>query len=289
MILVTGAAGKTGRAVIQALLNFGEPVRGLVRHDSQAEELRAVGVHQTVVGDMRNPSDLSQAFSGARAAYHICSNMNPDEIQIGRNAIEAARNVGLQHFVYHSVLHPQVQSMAHHWNKLQVETLLFESGLTYTIMQPAAYMQNVLGYWSKMLAEGVYAVPYSNKARFSLVDLEDAALAVARVIHESGQHDYATYELCSTQILSNADIARLVGTAIGREVNALALDRAEWERNARTQGMSDFAVNTLLNMFEYYDHFGFIGNGNVLSWLLRRAPTRFEEFINRSLHPTTFN
>lgn len=286
MILVTGAAGKTGRVVIQALLNFGEPVRGLVRSDSQAEELKAVGVHQTIVGDMRNPSDLSQAFSGVRAAYHICSNMNPDEIQIGRNAIEAARNAGLQHFVYHSVLHPQVQSMPHHWNKLQVEALLFESGLTYSIMQPAAYMQNVLGYWSKMLAEGVYAVPYSNKARFSMVDLEDVALAVARVIHESGQHDYAIYELCGTQILSNADIARQVGTAISREVNALTLDRAEWERNARSQGISDFAVNTLLNMFEYYDLYGFIGNGNVLSWLLRRAPTRFEEFINRSLHPT---
>lgn len=286
MILVTGAAGKTGRAVIQALLPLGEPVRALVRYDSQADELRGSGVNQAVVGDMRNPSDLSQAYSGVRAAYHICSNMNPDEIQIGQNAIEAAKNTGLQHFVYHSVLHPQVQSMPHHWNKLQVEAMLFESGLTYTIMQPAPYMQNVLGYWSKMVAEGVYAVPYSTNTRFSLVDLEDVALAVARVIHESGQHDYAIYELSSSQILSNADIACLVGTVIGREVNALALDRAEWERGARSQGMSDFAVETLLNMFEYYDHFGFIGNGNVLSWLLRRTPTRFEKFLNRSVHPT---
>ncbi|MHB1119318.1 MAG: SDR family oxidoreductase [Bellilinea sp.] len=289
MILVTGAAGKTGRAVIKALLPYGEPVRALVRHTSQAEELRRGGVHQAIAGDMRNPSDLNRAYSGVRAAYHICSNMNPDEIQIGQNAIEAAKNAGLQHFVYHSVLHPQVQSMPHHWNKLQVEALLFESGLTYTIMQPAAYMQNVLGYWSKIQAEGVYAVPYSNEARFSLVDLEDVALAVARVIHESGQHDYAIYELCGTQVLSNADIARLVGTVIGRFVNAVALDQAEWEKNARSQGMSDFAVTTLMNMFEYYDHFGFIGNGNVLSWLLRRTPTRFEEFLSRSLNPTPSN
>ena len=130
---------------------------------------------------------------------------------------------------------------------------------------------------------------YSSDAAWTAPEDADVALAVARVIHESGQHDYAIYELCGTQVLSNADIARLVGTVIGRIVNAVALDQAEWEKNARSQGMSDFAVTTLMNMFEYYDHFGFIGNGNVLSWLLRRTPTRFEEFLSRSLNPTPSN
>lgn len=286
MILITGAAGKTGRALIKTLLPFGEPLRALVRSDAQAEELHALGVRQSLVGDLRNPDDMLRAFTGARAVYHICSNMNPDEIQIGKNAIEAARKTGLKHFVYHSVLHPQVQVMPHHWNKLQVEAVLFESGLPFTILQPAAYMQNVLGYWSKMLAEGVYAVPYSSSALFTMVDLEDMAQAAATILHESGKHDFAIYELSGSQRLSNSEIARLVGEATGREIHAVELDRVEWERKARSDGMSDFAVKTLQNMFEYYDQFGFIGNGNVLSWLLGRSPTRFEEFLERSLHPT---
>lgn len=286
MILITGAAGKTGRALIQALLPFGEPLRVLVRTNAQAEELRALGIHQSLVGDLRNPDDMLRAFTEARAVYHICSNMNPDEIQIGKNAISAARETGLKHFVYHSVLHPQVQAMPHHWNKLQVEAMLFESGLPFTILQPAAYMQNVLGYWSKMLSEGVYAVPYSSSALFTMVDLEDMAQAAARILHESGKHDFAIYEISGSQRLSNNEIARLVGEATRREVHAVELDRVEWERKVRSDGMSDFAVTTLLNMFEYYDQFGFIGNGNVLSWLLGRAPTRFEEFLDRSLHPT---
>lgn len=289
MILVTGAAGKTGRAVIQALQPAGEPVRAFVRHDSQGDDLRLLGAKDVIVGDLRNPDDLLRAFTGVRAVYHICSNMNPDEVSIGRNTIEAAQKTGLQQFVYHSVLHPQVQAMTHHWYKLQVEALLFESGLAYTIMQPAAYMQNVRGYWTRMTDEGIYAVPYSNQSRFSLVDLADVAEAAARVLREPGKHDFAIYELCGWQILSNSDIARLVGDLIGREVSAVALDRADWEIKVRAEGMNEFSIKTLLNMFEYYDRHGFVGNGNVLTWLLGRLSTCFEEFLIRSMHHNSSN
>ncbi|HBA91524.1 MAG TPA: nucleoside-diphosphate sugar epimerase, partial [Anaerolineaceae bacterium] len=161
MILITGAAGKTGLAILKAVLSAGEPVRTLARRDFQAAELRELGAQEVVVGDMEEPDLLQRVFDGVRAAYHICPNMNPNEVRIGQNAIVAAHKAGLEHFVYHSVLHPQVQEMAHHWNKLLVEALLFKSRLNYTILQPASYMQNISGYWSKMLTAGEYAVPYS--------------------------------------------------------------------------------------------------------------------------------
>lgn len=283
MILVTGAAGKTGQTVIRAALPAGEPLRAMVRREAQAEAIRSLGVQDVTAGDMRSPDDMLRAFDGVRAVYHICSNMNPDEVVVGKNAIEAARKTGVEHFVFHSVLHPQVKAMPHHWNKLEVEALLFESRLPFTILQPAAYMQNMLGYWSKMAEEGVYAVPYSTRAMFSLVDLTDVAEAAARVLREPGKHDFAVYELCGHQMLSNADVARLVGDAIGREVTAVALDRKAWETTARSEGMSEYSVRTLLQMFEYYDAFGFVGNGNVLKWLLERPSTCFEEFLLRFL------
>lgn len=283
MILVTGAAGKTGQAIIRALQPVEEPVRAFVRDEAQREAMLSIGAAQVVAGDLRSFSDLLQAFDGVRAVYHICSNMNPDEVSIGKNAIQAARKTGLEHFVYHSVLHPQVQAMPHHWNKLQVEVSLFESGLAYTILQPAAYMQNVLGYWPQIMHDGIYAVPYSARSLFSLVDLTDVAEAAARVIQQSGRHKFAIYELCGQQILSNQDIARLLGEKIGQEVTAVALDRNEWEAGVRSHGMSEFSVKTLLNMFEYYDRYGFVGNGNVLAGLLGRSPTSFDEFLSRSM------
>ncbi|MFN8458488.1 MAG: NmrA family NAD(P)-binding protein [Anaerolineae bacterium] len=68
----------------------------------------------------------------------------PDEVAIGRAAIAVAKAAGGPRSVYHSVLHPHTEKMPHHWHKLRVEELLFESGLEWTILQPAAYMQNVL-------------------------------------------------------------------------------------------------------------------------------------------------
>ena len=76
--------------------------------------------------------------------------------------------------------------MTHHWNKLRVEETLFESGLSYTILQPASYMQNVLGGWQAIVEHGVYAAPYSVETRMSMVDLEDIAEATAVVLTEPG-------------------------------------------------------------------------------------------------------
>ncbi|HAL15345.1 MAG TPA: nucleoside-diphosphate sugar epimerase [Anaerolineaceae bacterium] len=286
MILITGAAGKTGLAILKAVLSAGEPVRTLARRDFQAAELRELGAQEVVVGDMEEPDLLQRVFDGVRAAYHICPNMNPNEVRIGQNAIVAAHKAGLEHFVYHSVLHPQVQEMAHHWNKLLVEALLFKSRLNYTILQPASYMQNISGYWSKMLTAGEYAVPYSIDARFSMVDLEDVAQAAARVIREGERHYRAIYELCGSQLLSSADIAELAGEAIHRQVQAVTLERDAWERSARENGMSDYARITLLKMFEYYNGYGFAGNATILGNLLGHTPTRFEEYLKRTTHLT---
>lgn len=283
MILVTGAAGKTGEAVIRALAKGGEPVRAFVHRDSQVDPLISIGANQGLVGNFQNPDDLDRAFQGIRSIYHICPNMNVEEVLIGRSVIRAAKKNGLEHFVYHSVLHPQVQVMAHHWNKLQVEALLFESGLDYTILQPASYMQNVLGYWEKMVTEGVYAVPYSTDAQFSMIDLDDLGQAAARVLHEGKPHYRAIYECSGAQVLTNNGIAECVGAVIGRQVKAVALDRGEWARGMRSKGAPESTIATLLGMFEYYDQFGFIGNGNVLTWLLGRMPARFEEFLVRSI------
>ena len=162
MILITGAAGKTGRAVIRALAVKEQIVRGLVYRKEQVTPLKQLGVQNIVVGDMRVQAVADKAFKRVRAVYHIAPNMHPEEVSIGQVAIMAGRSASVEHFVYHSVLHPQTEVMPHHLQKLRVEEDLFESGLSYTILQPAAYMQNVQAYWDHILERGFYPVPFSN-------------------------------------------------------------------------------------------------------------------------------
>jgi uncharacterized protein YbjT (DUF2867 family) len=288
MILVTGAAGKTGRAIIRALSARGATLRALVHRPEQTQAVEKLGAHEVLVGDMRAPTTMARAAQGVQRVYHICPNVSPDEVTIGQVAIEAARSAGVEHFVFHSVLHPQTEAMPHHWRKLRVEEQLFKtsassvepSGLPYTILQPAAYMQNVLAYWDQILEQGVYPVPYAVQTRLGLVDLEDVAEAAAIVLTEPG-HAGATYELAGAEAMSQTELAALLGHKLGRPVHAQAVSREVWEQGARAAGLGDYQVRTLLKMFRYYECYGFWGNPRVLGWLLGRPPGTFADLLER--------
>jgi uncharacterized protein YbjT (DUF2867 family) len=249
------------------------------------EQLREVGAHEVVVGDMRSQAILVQAVQGVRAVYHICPNMSPDEVTIGGLVVVAARSAGVSHFVYHSVLHPQTEAMPHHWAKLRVEEHLIESGLPYTILQPAAYMQNVLTGWVSIVKDGLYRVPYPVETRLGMVDLEDVAAAAAMVLTEAG-HQGATYELASSEVLAQTEVAAILSHGLGHPVRAEVVPLDVWEEGARGTGLGDYQVRTLIAMFRYYASHGFWGNPNVLGWLLGRPPTTFEAFVERTVQVT---
>jgi len=281
MILVTGAVGKTGRAILRALSAKGHAVRALVHRPAQMQAVKELGAQEALTGDMRLPAAWERATRGAVAIYHICPNMDPAEVDIGQAAIAAARAAGVERFVYHSVLHPQTEAMPHHWLKLRVEERLLESGLAYTVLQPAAYMQNVLAHWDQIVGQGVYPVPYAIETRVGLVDLQDVAAAAATVLTEPG-HAGATYELAGTEVLSQIEVAQILERHLRRPVRAETVSLADWERGARSAGLDNYQVETLIKMFRYYECHGFWGNAHVLEWLLRRPATSFSAFIART-------
>jgi NAD(P)H dehydrogenase (quinone) len=277
MILITGAAGKTGMAIIAALAARGTAVRALVHHADRSYAVAAQGACEVAVGGFEDAAALAAAARGAGAVYHICPNVSPHEITYARGVIAAAKAAGVPRFVYHSVLHPQIAAMPHHWAKLRVEELLLASSLGVTILQPTAYMQNMLAGWRSIVEDGVYRVPYPVGTRISLVDLRDVAEAAAGVLTEDG-HVGATYELVGTPALSQSDVARALSHGIRRPVHAVAETVEAWENQARHAGMGDYQRETLAAMFRSYAADGLIGNANVLTWLLGRSPTTLAQF-----------
>lgn len=282
MILITGAAGKTGRAVIQALSGRGGTLRALVHHPGQIQTVEASGAHEVLVGDLLSRSALDEALQGARAVYHIPPNVYPDEVIIGKNMIAAARFAGIEHFVFHSVLQPQIEAMPHHWKKLRVEEALLRSGLPFTILQPTAYMQNILAQWDNIIQKGSYSIPYPGETRLSLVDLEDVAQAAATILTEPG-HTGATYELVGEHAISQTEVAAILSQKMNRPIQVTVTPLKDWEERARASGLGDYQVDALVRMFQYYADYGFEGNPRVLSWLLGRPPRSFEAFVARTL------
>lgn len=283
MILVTGAAGKTGRSIIRALKERRQTVRALLHRAEQAPGLQALGVEEVQVGDLRDQNCLTLAMQGVSAVYHIAPNVHPEEVEIGKAVIRAARSSEIEHFVFHSVLHPQVEAMPHHWLKLKVEEALFESGLPFTILQPAVYMQNMLTQWDQIVGQGVYSAPYAAESRLSLVDLEDVGKSAAIVLTEPG-HQGATYELVGTPAMTQLEITLVLSEKLGRAVAFKKIELEDWERTARAAGLGDHQVSALLKMFTYYEQFGLIGNRNSLHCLLGNQPNSFEDFIQRTIN-----
>jgi uncharacterized protein YbjT (DUF2867 family) len=280
MILVTGAGGKTGKAVVKALLARGAPVRGFVRSPAHEHVLKAIGASEVVVGAMDDADALSQAVRGADAIYHICPNVNPNEIAFAKVLVAAGTGSGVSRLVYHSVLHPQIEEMPHHWNKLRVEEMLFSSGLDITILQPAPYLQNSLAQWDAIKRDGVYRVPYPVETRLSLVDLNDVAEAAAVALTNTG-HSNATYELVGTPPLSQLELAEAFGRALKTRIRAEAETIESWNHRARSAGMDDYQRETLIRMFRAYARDGLKGNSNMLGFLLGRPPTSLAAFAAR--------
>jgi uncharacterized protein YbjT (DUF2867 family) len=98
MILVTGAAGKTGMAVVKALGARGARVRALVHRAENAAAVEALGAAEVTVGSFEDAAALTRAATGARAIYHICPNVSRDEMAFVRNVVAAAHARGVARF-----------------------------------------------------------------------------------------------------------------------------------------------------------------------------------------------
>lgn len=278
--LLTAANGKTGRAVLKALVHAGADVMVFLRNEGQWPALKELGAASYALGDMEDASTIDAALASCDKIIHIGPPMHPNEVEMTGRFISAATAHGVEQFIYYSVMHPLRRAVRHHRLKLDAEEALIESGLPYTIVQPIRYMQHLAMIWKKVLNTGVHSMPFNVDLKFNVADLRDIAEATAIVATQTG-HLYATYELAGPQALSQRDMAAVISRVLGRVIRAEALSLEQVEKNARAAGASDDRVEQMLTMNGHYDEFGFRGNPNVLRWILGREPNIFENYVKR--------
>lgn len=280
LVLVTGAGGKTGSAVIEAVGARGAAVRALVRDPDRHSDLLDLAPDVEVVrGDQRDVDDLVAALEDVSAVYGIAPNVSPHERAMALALVTACREAGVTRLVFHSVVHPQLRAMAHHADKATAEELVVESRLDWTILQPNAYLQNIAGYLDD-LRDGTYRVPYATDRRLALVDLRDLAEVAARCL-VGGLGPHATFELSGPEELGAGDVAEVAGAVLGREVVAERLAPDDWA--AANAALDPETHRRLLAMFRHYDEHGSPGDATVLEALLGRPPRRLRAYLDEVL------
>lgn len=280
-VLVTGAGGKTGRAVLAALAAEDVPARALVRDAERHADLADLGDVEVVVGDQRQVDDLVAALNGCAAVHHLAPNVHPDEVAMGQAVIAACQRAGVTRLSLHSVMDPHDPAMPHHLDKGQVELLVTASPLAWTIVRPNAYLQNLDGYLDDLRA-GVYRVPYATDRGIALVDLAEVAEVVAGAL--SGRLPGAigaVWELAGPAPVTAEDVAEVASRLLGRQAVAERQDPADWA--AANRDLPPVARERLAAMFRTYDERGFPGDPTTLRQLLGRAPRDLEAYLAEAL------
>lgn len=274
-VLMIGATGRFAGHVVPELTKRGIWVRALVRTRQGEKIARDRGADETVIGDLEDPRGLISAAVGADGVFYIGPAFHYREASLGITMVEAAKAAGVRKFVFSGVI--QRFPASNHAAKRPVEEALYESGMTFTVLQPASFMQNIQQDWRRILETGVYALPYSPRARVCYVDYRDVAEAAA-LAFIGDRLDNGTFELCAQGMYNRIQVAGMISEALGRRIDAGRIDFDAWADfaqipdGARRRGMQ--------RLYADYDQHGFAGgNGLVLRSILGREPRSLSQFF----------
>ena len=284
MILINAANGQQGQFLIPKLVAAGHSVRACVRSERSAEHLRAAGVAEVVVGELHRPQTAAQALDGVETVYHVCPGIHPCEREIGMAWIDAAKAAGVRHFVFSSVLHPVITDLVQHEIKRDIEEYLISSGLEYTILQPTIYMAP--RRFRPAAENGLLRVGWSLDRVQSLVDLGDVTDVAFAVLTDSARHAAATYELAGAERLTARDMAAIMQSVLGKPMRVEQVDAEAYLKGlfgARDMTELPHEANVGRSLSARYSSHDFLGNPNVLRWLLGREPTTFAQFVSSCL------
>lgn len=284
-VLAVGATGKFAGLVVPELKKRGVTVRALVRDQHHEAAARERGADEIVRGDLESPASLRVAVKEMDGVFHIGPAFAPRESEMGMAMVEAARAAGVRRFVFSGVLHPSIQTLSNHTAKLPVESALYHSGMNYTVLQPAIFMQNLESGWNEILRHHMFALPYSSQKKACYVDYRDVAEAAA-VAFTSDRLDYGTFELCAPGMLNRVEVARLMSQALGFTVEAGDVPFEEWANLAKIPAGP--LRDGLKRMYADYDQYGFPGgNALALRTILEREPRTLQQFLRERVQSKT--
>lgn len=286
MILISGANGTAGRAVIKHLVAWGIPLRALVSNAESARSIEALG-GEPIIGDMRDSDVQRRALSGISTFYHIAPGLMAKELEVGRQFIAHAKTAGIERFVLHGVSYPYAPTVNFHWTKMKLEAELLKTGLAYTIIRPTQFMQNITWSLPQILESGEFALPYGPDKRMGFVHIDDLGKAAARVLSEPG-HVGATYELCSTaRPINRHEMAAVLSNAFGVEIRAVTCSFDDLAGSHFFSSLTAGQRQQLANMYDHIDQFGTAYfNNDVLEMLTGETSTSYHAFAHELANTT---
>ncbi|KTF68262.1 SDR family oxidoreductase [Sphingomonas sp. HT-1] len=285
MILVTGATGKLGRQILAELRSRMDPTKLAisVRDPGRAADLEASGI-LVRRGDYADPVSLTDAFEGAHQILLLSSNARAsggDAVAQHRNAIEAARAVGVRRIVYTSHMGAcETSAFSPMHDHAATEALLVESGIAWTALRNGFYAATVTMLMGGAADSGVLEAPEDGPVAWT--DHADLAAAAAAVLCNEGSFDGPTPPLTGEQALDLAGIATLLSGQAGRTIERRMVSDEEQEAWLCARGVPAGAVAMMLGLYHAARNGEFSRTDPLLSQLIGRRPIPLAEVLARN-------
>jgi NAD(P)H dehydrogenase (quinone) len=250
-LLVTGASGNLGKAVVAELRRLGaKKVIAATRTPGKHQELAALGVEEREA-DFDRPETLAAAFRGVERLLLVSTDSlhAPDlRIKQHRAAIEAAVGAGVEHVVYTSLpnAHPTVGPSIpddHFWT----EVALFGSGLHWTVLRNNLYAEVILRFAQFALKTGKLVSATRSQGR-SYVAREDCArTAAAALLSSTGK---AVYDVTGPASVTHEQIASVLSRLSGKSIQHVSVTLDEVEKGLLAAGIPQFAARSVRELDE---------------------------------------
>ncbi len=222
-LLIIGASGTLGRQVARRAIDEGYKVRCLVRSPKKAAFLKEWGA-ELVRGDLCDPRTLTVALEGATTVIDASTSRPTDPLSIKRvdwegkvSLIQAAVAAGVERFIFFSVLnaekYPEVPLME---IKRCTELFLAESGLNYTILSLAGFMQGLIGQYGISILEGQPVWVTGESSPIAYMDTQDIAKFAIRALAVK-ETENQTFPIMGTRAWSAEEIIQLCERLSGKE------------------------------------------------------------------------
>jgi uncharacterized protein YbjT (DUF2867 family) len=264
MILVVGATGQLGTAVVRRLVAAGQPVRAFVRPGSRHEHLRMPGI-ELAYGDLRDAASVEAACRGARVVIASANAIVPE----GRSSFEAVEGRGYAHLIgacererieqFIFVSMPQTAHdaavPAFRYKRLN-EQRLQASTLPYTVLRPSLFMDDWFAfigdasvargapgatierrYWflrvfisavgGLIRRHGIALLPGSGRVRHAFIALDDVAAFIVEGIGREDMHR-ATFDIGGPQVLSWDEVIAIYSRLLGKPIRAISVPKGAY-------------------------------------------------------------
>lgn len=281
MILVTGATGHLGTAVIENLLKTVKPeqIIALARNESKAAQWKEKGINVRI-GDYTDKESLISAFRAVDKLLLISTSSN-DGLKEHKNVVDAAKAAEVTHIFYTSgALNKEVSSS--NLGQLQdsyklTEDLITESGLTYTIFQNCLYAETIPFFIGEnVLDTGVFFPVAEGKTAFA--KRTEMGEAIANVLTTEG-HENQTYLITGSESYSFREIAQMLSELSGKNITYTSPEQSVFESKLKEYGVSDgdiyyaamLAAVIKNNEYDIFDA--------TLERLLGRKPTSVKDYL----------